>query len=417
MQDEIRTHLKQAKEAARKLRQVSPEIINKLLKDIAQALLSNQDLILEANQKDLDRMDEQDPKYDRLKLTSERIESIAVSIEQVSCLESPLGQNFDAKTLENGLSVHKTKIPIGVLGMIYEARPNVTVDAFSIGFKTKNVVCLKGGSDAKDSNEVLVKLIQEVLQQHDLPISCIYLLPADREAVKVLLQADEYVDVIIPRGSQGLIKFVRENSKVPVIETGAGVVHTYFDALGDTEKAKKIILSAKARRPSVCNALDCLLIHKDRLSDLAELVHELENYNVHLFAEEKALASLTGHYKSELLSPAKAEHFGTEFLGFQAVIKTVESLEEACDHIYQYSSGHSDAIITEDQTSAEYFLNQIDSACVFWNTETGFSDGEQLGLGAEIGISTQKLHARGPMALEAMTTYKWVIVGEGQVRM
>lgn len=403
-----------ARSAARKV--VDTATINKVLNDLSSAAIAQTDYLLRENQKDLDRMDKKDPKYDRLKLTPERIEGIAAEIRNVASLESPLGHVFSDKAMPNGLQISKVRVPLGVVGVIYEARPNVTFDVFSLCFKTGNVCILKGGSDAHHSNKAIISIIHEILTEHDINTGVAILLPAEREASDALLNAIGFVDVLIPRGSQALIDHVRLNSKVPVIETGAGIVHTYFDEFGDSEKGAQIILNAKTRRVSVCNALDCLVVHYTRLRDLPELVKPLGEKKVQLYADKTAFMILKGHYPVNYLAHAKDEHFGTEFLAMRMAVKIVDSFEDALDHIARYSSKHSEAIISEDAERIESFLNNVDAAAVYANASTAFTDGAQFGLGAEIGISTQKLHARGPMGLEELTSYKWVVRGNGQTR-
>jgi len=402
--------------ASRKLALVDEAIVNNLLKDLSVAALANTSQILEANQKDLDRMPKSDPKYDRLKLTKERIQGIASDLVNVSKLPSPLGRVLDKRQRENGLLLSKVSVPLGVVGIIYESRPNVTFDVFSLCIKSGNACILKGGSDAEFSNIAIVQIIKEVIQKHELDENILALLPADRAATTELLNAVDYVDIIIPRGSQNLIDYVRDNSRVPTIETGAGIVHTYVDKSADLEKSINIVSNAKTRRVSVCNALDCLIIHEERLADLPGIVKPLEQSKVHIYADARALKAIQKVYPSKLLQLAEEEHFGTEFLDYKMSIKTVNNLDEALDHISEYSSKHSEAIVTEDEEAIDRFLKSVDASSVYANTSTAFTDGAQFGLGAEIGISTQKLHARGPMALEEMTSYKWVIRGEGQVR-
>lgn len=404
--------LKKVQSASRGL--VEEEKVNQVLKSLAQALRAERQTILEENQKDLEQMDSNDPKYDRLLLTGERLEAIAGDIENVAALPSPLGRVLDERTLPSGLELKRVTVPIGVIGIIYEARPNVTYDVFSLCFKSGNACVLKGGSDAHYSNVASVGLIQKVLEEHGIDKNVIYLAPKDREVVAEILQADEYIDMVIPRGSQKLISFVRENAKVPVIETGAGIVHTYFDESADLSMGKAIIENAKTRRPSVCNALDTLVVHKDRLKDLAELVKPLEKHEVQILADDQAYAVLEGKYG--FLNKALEEHFGTEFLSLKMSVKTVDNIDKAIEHISQYSSKHSEAIISNDEQNIDKFFNQVDAAVVYSNTSTAFTDGAQFGIGAEIGISTQKLHARGPMALNELTTYKWVIRGHGETR-
>jgi glutamate-5-semialdehyde dehydrogenase len=395
---------------------LSPAVIDKVLLDVAKAAIEQTDFLLQENKKDLDRMDPADPKYDRLTLTAERIKAIAADIENVAGLNSPLGAVLSDKTLANGLHISKVRVPLGIVGVIYEARPNVTFDVFALCFKTGNISILKGGSDADNSNRAIIKIIHEVLSAHNIDVNVATLLPVEREATEALLNAVGYVDVLIPRGSQGLINYVRSNSKVPVIETGAGIVHTYFDETGDLDKATAIIDNAKTRRVSVCNALDCLIINSKRLGDLVHIVEPLGQKQVTLYADKTAYNILDGFYPAELLHEAQPEHFGTEFLSMKMAIKTVDSLDEALNHIAINSSKHSEAIISEDENHIETFLNQVDAAAVYVNASTAFTDGAQFGLGAEIGISTQKLHARGPMGLEELTSYKWIVKGNGQIR-
>jgi glutamate-5-semialdehyde dehydrogenase len=395
---------------------LSPAVIDKVLLDVAKAAIEQTDFLLQENKKDLDRMDPADPKYDRLTLTTERIKAIAGDVENVAGLNSPLGAVLSDKTLANGLHISKVRVPLGIVGVIYEARPNVTFDVFALCFKTGNISILKGGSDADNSNRAIIKIIHEVLSAHNIDVNVATLLPVEREATEALLNAVGYVDVLIPRGSQSLINYVRSNSKVPVIETGAGIVHTYFDETGDLDKATAIIDNAKTRRISVCNALDCLIINSKRLGDLVHIVEPLGQKQVTLYADKTAYNILDGIYPAGLLHEAQPEHFGTEFLSMKMAIKTVNSLDEALNHIAINSSKHSEAIISEDENHIETFLNQVDAAAVYVNASTAFTDGAQFGLGAEIGISTQKLHARGPMGLEELTSYKWIVKGNGQIR-
>lgn len=409
-------YFENARKAARDLISLSKEKVNMVLSDLALALVENTENILQENAKDLAKMPIEDPKYDRLKLTADRIKSIANDIKNVENLTSPLDEILSDKILDNKLNIKKIRVPLGVVGVIYEARPNVTADVFSLCFKTGNVAVLKGGSDAEFSNLVIAKTIHEVLAKHDINLNVLTLLPVERTATEALLNARGFVDVLIPRGSQSLINYVRENSKIPVIETGAGIVHTYFDETGDLEKGKAIIYNAKTRRVSVCNSLDCVLINQNRLEDLPILLSPLAEENVELFADEKSYDVLKSSYPSELLHHANPEHFGTEFLSLKLAVKIVEDLEAALNHIADYSSKHSEAIISENAENITRFLNQVDAAAVYANTSTGFTDGAQFGLGAEIGISTQKLHARGPMGLEELTSYKWVVRGDGQIR-
>lgn len=407
---------KAVRAASRKLALIDDDIINKLLIDLSKSAIKNIGFILEENKKDLVRMPESDPKYDRLKLTEDRIRDIAGDLANVARLPSPLGKILDKRSHTNGLELTKISVSLGVIGIIYESRPNVTFDVFSLCLKSGNACVLKGGSDAEYSNIAIVKVIKEVIRKYQLDENIIALLPADRSATSELLNAVDDVDIIIPRGSQNLINYVRDNARVPVIETGAGIVHTYVDNSADLEKSIQIVNNAKTRRVSVCNALDCLVIHKGRLADLPAIVKPLADHHVKIFADHDAFDTLGGTYPENLLQEASEEHFGTEFLDYKMSIKTVEDIDEALNHISHYSSKHSEAIIAEDQASIDKFMKVVDAAAVYANTSTAFTDGAQFGLGAEIGISTQKLHARGPMALEEMTSYKWIIKGSGQIR-
>jgi len=390
--------------------------INLILIDLAAETISQTHYLLRENQLDLDRMDPANPNYDRLQLTENRVRDIAGDIINVSRLENPLGHILSEKTMPNGLHISKVSVPLGVVGVIYEARPNVTFDVFALCFKTGNVCILKGGSDADYSNRAIISIIHKVLVRHGIDINVATLLPKERDAAEALMQAVGYVDVIIPRGSQGLINSVRQNSKVPVIETGAGIVHVYFDASGDLKVGRNIVFNSKTRRVSVCNALDCLVIHADRLNDLPALAEPLGKAGVEIFADETAYRALQNYYPAHLLHQAGPEHFGTEFLSMKMAIKTVDTFEKALEHIAIHSSKHSEAIVAEESTTITDFLNRVDAAAVYVNAATAFTDGAQFGLGAEIGISTQKLHARGPMGLQELTSYKWLVRGNGQTR-
>ena len=392
------------------------DTINKVLLTVADRAIQETDSILAANAKDLSRMDPANPMYDRLKLTKERIEGIAGDTRNVATLPSPLGKVLKHTTLPNGLDLKRVSVPFGVIGIVYEARPNVTFDVFSLCLKAGSACILKGGKDADDSNRAIVSLIKEVLKEFGINENAITLLPATHEATGALLHANGYVDLVIPRGSKRLIDFVRQEASVPVIETGAGVCHAYFDKDGDTDKGARIINNAKTRRVSVCNALDCTLVHADRLADLPAICAPLKESNVLIYADEPALAVLNGNYPADMLKPSTEESYGTEFQSYTMAIKTVASAEEAIRHIRRFGSGHSECIITENRATADQFMAQVDAACVYHNVPTSFTDGAQFGFGAEIGISTQKLHARGPMALEEICTYKWLIEGDGQVR-
>lgn len=412
----VREQLNSVLIASRKLNLISVEKINRVLADVADAAIENTEFVLNENKKDLSRMDPADPKYDRLMLTSERIKGIAADIRNVASLPSPLGRILSETVRPNGLRITKITVPFGVIGIIYEARPNVTFDVFSLCLKSGNACVLKGGSDANDSNLAIVKVIRNVLRKHDIDENTLSLLPVDREATAELLHAHGLVDLIIPRGSQSLIDFVRQNSSIPVIETGAGICHTYFNEYGDLNKGKEIIYNAKTRRPSVCNALDCVLIDEKRLIDLPELTEMLPQSNVVIYADTKAYQALEGKYPPELLEHATEESFGTEFLSYKMAVKTVSGIDAALDHIAQYSSKHSEAIVSENAETLDLFRKAVDAAAVYCNVSTAFTDGAQFGLGAEIGISTQKLHARGPMALGELTSYKWIVEGDGQIR-
>jgi len=390
--------------------------VDKFLNYLSGELNNNIEKLLVANKKDLDRMPTSDPKYDRLKLTWERIHDISSDIVNVASLPSPLGRVLEHRILPNKLDISKISVPIGVVGVIYEARPNVTFDVFSLCFKSGNACVLKGGSDAQNSNEVAVAFIKEALEKFDFNPSMITLLPPEKKSTTALLNAKGYVDIVIPRGSQALIDFVRDNAKIPVIETGAGIVHVFYDKTGSRENALAIINNSKTRRVSVCNALDCLIVHKNRLNDLTIVMNPLADSHVIIYADERAFKALKGHYPTDLLKQTDENSFGTEFLDYMMAIKTVDNIEEALQHISRYSSRHSEAIISKDSTNIELFLNRVDAAAVYANASTAFTDGAQFGLGAEIGISTQKLHARGPMGLNELTSYKWVIRGKGQIR-
>lgn len=388
---------------------------NGLLLTLADRLVEQAGPLLEANAVDLAAMSRENPLYDRLMLTKERLEGIASDMRKVAALPCPLDRTLADRTLPNGLRLRKIAVPFGVIGVIYEARPNVTFDVFSLCFKSGNACLLKGGRDADHSNRAAVALIKQVLSEAGMPEDAVNLLPATHEATKEMLEANGLVDLIIPRGGRRLIDFVRDNAKVPCIETGAGVVNTYFDADGDLSKGIRIVTNAKTRRVSVCNALDCLVIHSSRLSDLPALVAEMAG-RVTLYADPRAYGALEGHYPADRLYPAGPDAFGTEYMDYKMAVKTVDSLQEALDHIRKYGSGHSEAIVTENPSAARRFQASVDAACVYVNAPTSFTDGAQFGLGAEIGISTQKLGARGPMGLEEMTSYKWLIEGNGQTR-
>ena len=400
------------KHAAKAAQRLSDAQRNAVLNKVADAIEASEAALLAANSEDLARMDRSNPLYDRLQLTSDRLKGIAADMRNVATLPCPLGRVLTERTLPNGLHLKKVSVPFGVIGVVYEARPNVTFDVFSLCFKSGNACILKGGSDASSSNTAAVALIKKVLEEEGIDQDVVNLAPSSHEAVKELLEAVGYVDLVIPRGGRRLISFVRDNAKVPCIETGAGVVDAYFDASADLEKGRRTITNAKTRRVSVCNALDCLIIHSSRLDDLPSLVSEMEN--VTIYADERSYAYLEGKHK--MLEHATADSFGTEWMDYRMSVRTVDSLEEAIEHISLYGSGHSESIVTEDPASAAVFQQEVDAACVYVNAPTSFTDGAQFGLGAEIGISTQKLGARGPMGLEEITSYKWLIEGNGQIR-
>ena len=406
----------QVKAASRSLTLINKEKTNEVLIALASEVEAKSADILAANAKDLAKKDPKDPTYDRLKLTEERLKGIADSIRDVAKLPSPIGRIIDERTRPNGLNIKRVSVPFGVIGIIYEARPNVSLDVFTLCFKSGNACVLKGGTDAHESNSAIVDVIHNVLKKQGVNENIVALLPAGRESTGELLNARGYIDVIIPRGSAGLIRFVNENAKVPVIETGAGTCHTYFDESGDVEKGRNIVFNSKTRRPSVCNTLDTIIIHKKRLADLPSICEPCASKNVIIYADDASFKALEGNYPANLLEHASADDFGKEWIDYKMSVKTVNSIDEALEHIQNYGTGHSEAIVSEDQAACEKFVQMVDAACVYTNAPTSFSDGGEFGLGAEIGISTQKMHARGPMGLEELNTYKWVIAGNGQVR-
>ena len=413
---EYESLFKAARQAGTLLAETETERLGRTLMHAAQLLRTHTPRLLEANARDLEAMAPDSPLRDRLRLTPERIAAIADDMEAVAHLPSPQGEELERRTRPNGMTIVKRRVPFGVVGMICEARPNVTADIFSLCIKTGNACVLKGGGDARHSNEAIAALLHEALRSEGIDKHAFTLLPSDHASVGALLNAVGYVDVVIPRGGAGLIRFVRENARVPVIETGAGIVHTYFDRDGDLAKGRAVVCNAKTRRVSVCNALDCLVVHRDRLADLPELCAPLAAARVTVYADAEAFAALGGHYPADLLEHASEEHFGTEFLDYKLAVRTVASPEEALAHIARYSSRHSEAIVTENKQTATQFTRAVDAACVYVNVSTAFTDGGQFGFGAEVGISTQKLHARGPMGLPELTTYKYVVTGDGQIR-
>ena len=413
---ELKETFERAVAASRALAALDSEKINGVLLELADEIEHQSAYILSENARDLAVKDPSDPMYDRLMLTPQRIKGIADDMRHVAALRSPVGEELARWTRPNGMEIVKVRVPFGVIGVIYESRPNVSFDVFSLCFKTSNACVLKGGSDAVHSNAAAISIIKKVLYRCAVPQDAVTLLPNDRQATARLLTATQYVDLLIPRGSASLIRYVRENAHVPVIETGAGVCHTYFSAEGDVKKGASVVFNAKTRRVSVCNALDCLIVHSSRLSDLPAVCAPLMKKNVVLQADPRAYMALEGKYAKNLLVAADQDSFGTEFQDYKMAVKTVDSLEEALEHIARYSSGHSECVITENPETAMRFQKRVDAACVYVNVSTAFTDGAQFGFGAEIGISTQKLHARGPMGLPELTSYKYLISGNGQVR-
>ncbi len=404
------------KKTSQQLGSISDKRRAEILEKLADAIESASAELLDANAKDLALMSEESPLYDRLKLTEKRLRDIAADTRHIASLPSPLGLVDEDRVLPNGLRLRKVRVPFGVIGVIYEARPNVTFDVFSLCFKSGNACVLKGGSDAECSNRAIVDLIHRVMAEEGVDTAAVALLPSTHEATAAMLNAVGYVDVCIPRGGKRLIEFVRDNARIPVIETGAGVVSAYFHSAGDTAIGTAIINNAKTRRVSVCNALDTLIIDHSRLSDLPALVMPMSSRSVMIYADDESYKALYGTYPRNLLNHADDSTWGTEWMDFKIGIKTVRGIDEAIEHISRYGSGHSECVITEDDAAAERFQREVDAACVYVNAPTSFTDGAQFGLGAEIGISTQKLGPRGPMGLREITTYRWLINGRGQVR-
>ncbi len=412
----IHQELLHLRTAAAHLNRLPEAKLNACLIRLAELTEQETETLLAANALDLARMAPENPKYDRLLLTAERLRAIADDLRRVAGLPSPLGVVLEDRELVNGMDLSRVSVPIGVVGIVFESRPNVTFDVFALNLKAGNATVLKGSRDAADSNRAIKVLIDRALADTGLPAAC-YLAPAEREALAPILTADGLVDVIIPRGSQGLIDYVRAHATVPVIETGAGICHTYVDARANLAWARNIITNAKSRRVSVCNALDCLLLHRDHLADLADLLRELgEIHRCEVFADADAYRALEGHYPAELLQPATEESFGTEFLRMAMSVKAVDDIDGAIAHVARYGSRHSESIVSENEINQARYLREVDAAVVYVNASTAFTDGGQFELGAEIGISTQKLHARGPMGLVALTSYKWLVRGDGQVR-
>ncbi len=413
---DLKPQFEGALESSRRLGLVEQDIIDATLRRLAEAAIENSEKILEANALDLAKMERTNPLYDRLLLTKERIEGIASDIRSVATLTSPVGEELSHAVRPNGMEIRKVRVPFGVIGVIYEARPNVSFDVFALCFKTGNSCVLKGGSDADNSNRAIVEIIRKVLREADIDERVVTLLPAEREATAQLLTAEGYVDLLIPRGSSALINYVRHNATIPVIETGAGICHTYVHECANIDKARNIVTNAKTRRVSVCNALDCMVIDQSIANELPAICSDLASKNVVIYADPTSYSALIESYPMELLQEASEESFGTEFMDYKMAIKSVDGIDEAIEHITRYTSRHSESIVTEDLGAAQRFIKSVDASCVYHNVSTAFTDGAQFGFGAEIGISTQKLHARGPMALPELTTYKYVITGSGQIR-
>ena len=408
--------LQKTQQASAAIRRLSDVQRSDLLNELATITEQSKVLIMSENQKDLDLMDKVDPKYDRLLLNESRIQGLADSLREVALLSDPTGEILIERNLENGLNIKKIAVPMGVVAVIYESRPNVTIDVASLCLRSGNACVLKGGKEAIFSNTCLVGLIHQVLTKFGIANEAVLLLPTDRKFTEELLKATRFVDIIIPRGSDSLIQYVRQNSLIPTIETGAGVVHTYVETSADLAKAKDIIVNARVSRPSVCNSLDCAIVDKAIINDfLPMLVEDFKKWNVEVYADDASF-EVFEKIGYEKLHKAQDEDFGKEWLDYKISIKTVANLDEALSHLQVFSSRHSEAILTQNQGLAERFLAEVDAAAVYHNASTRFTDGRQFGLGAEIGISTQKLHARGPFALEKLVTEKWVVVGDGQVR-
>ncbi|CAG5007207.1 Gamma-glutamyl phosphate reductase [Dyadobacter sp. CECT 9275] len=408
--------LKATRDASVVVRRLSDQQRADLLISLAERVLANADTIIAENKKDLDLMDDADPKKDRLLLNEKRIGDLAQSLRDVASLPDPTGEVLLTRSIEQDLALQKVSVPLGVVGVIYESRPNVTIDVASLCLRSGNACVLKGGKEAHFSNTYLVSLIHESLQELGVPAAAVMLLPTGREFVSELLNATQYVDIIIPRGSESLIKFVRQNSLVPTIETGAGVCHTYVEKTGDLDKAAAIVVNAKVSRPSVCNSLDTILVDRTVAAEfLPKLKADFVKWNVEVFADATSFDILQ-EAQYPYLKKAQPEDFGREYQDYKCSVKVVDGLYDALQHIAAYSSRHSEAIVSKDPVSIETFLNEVDAAAVYANASTRFTDGGVFGLGAEIGISTQKLHARGPFALEKLVTEKWIVKGDGQVR-
>lgn len=406
--------IKATHKASAVLRTASDQQIKKAVKLLATLIEDNMNLLIKANKKDVAKQDANDPKTDRLLLNEQRIVNIANSIRQVAALPNPSGKLLEKRTLENGLLLEKFAVPLGVVGAIYELRPNVTFDIAALCLRSMNGCLLKGSSEADNTNRAAIGIIQKALKESGLPVDCITLLPAARETVQHLFTATKYVDVIIPRGSDGLIQYVRKNSLVPVIETGAGVCHVFVEKDAAIDKAIKIVVNAKVSRPSVCNAMDTLLVDAAIAPQFFQkLQPHFQQHGVEVFADTKAGRLLKSY---PYLQTATRDDFGREYLSLKCAVKVVKNLDEALDHIQEFSTKHSEAIVSQNKQQCRRFMQEVDAAAVYANASTRFTDGEEFGLGAEIGISTQKLHARGPFALEKLVTEKWMIKGNGQIR-
>lgn len=414
--ESIQDLLEHAQAATRSVKGLPDQQKQQLLQRLAAHVVANTAAIEAENKKDAEKMSLTDPKLDRLVLNQSRIRELAASLQEIALLPDPANQVLVDRVLENGLHVQKLTVPLGVVGVIYESRPNVTLDVAALCIRSGNVCVLRGGSDAIFTNTILVRLIQEVLKEFGVDVNAVQLLPVDRALIADMLTAKKYIDIIIPRGSQQLIEYVRENSLVPVIETGAGVCHTYVEKTADLQKAAEIVVNAKVSRPSVCNSLDTILVDQEIAGELLRMIApSMEAHGVEIFADEVSYKILEALEYPDLV-PAAKEDFGREFLDYKCSVKVVTGADEALKHIQEYSSKHSEAIVSSDVALSERFLNEVDAAAVYINASTRFTDGGVFGLGAEIGISTQKLHARGPFALEKLVTEKWFVRGDGQVR-
>jgi len=418
--EELEEKARAAKAASRKMAYLSAEVKNNALHNISNDLLARKDGILAANQIDYQEAEASGMSaamLDRLMLSSSRLESIAQDVLAVAALPDPVGEVFDMRTLPNGLQIGRKRVPLGVIGAIYESRPNVTIDISALCLKSGNAIILRGGKEAIHSNSALAGVVQEAATRAGVPDGAVQFVEnTDRALVNRLLKMGGIIDLIIPRGGAGLIKFVTETATMPVVSGGVGVCHTYVDKSADVAKAVAIAFNAKVQRPTVCNALDSLLVHVDVAERCLPLVAaEWAKAGVEMHCDERALAILKSNPSLKLV-PATDEDWGREYLSLVAAIKVVNSLDEALEHIERYGSGHSEAIVTEEYQAAMRFLNEVDAACVYVNASTRFTDGGQFGLGAEVGISTQKLHARGPLGVKELTSYKWIIFGSGQVR-